>query len=171
MSFSLIMKGVVIQPCFKTWKLDVKPINFKQNCVSCIIETSHSLMTTTHYWCDSTFFAPGLAVGMESSFCGSSVPVTSRCGRLLSGLFAVEVGFLASSFFCCVSRLEKYELWIVAPTILYLSLKVTHFIPELLRIQALGLVGTWITAWRNCWIHSGKVNDPETYYECLGSVE
>lgn len=168
MSVPLTIKGVVIQPCFKTCKLDVELINFKQNCVSCIIETSHTVMRTTHYSCFSSFFVPGLKVGRDSPcFCGCPVPVTSRCGRLL---FTVESGFLASSFFSCVSRLEKHELWIVARTILYLSLKVTHFIPELLRIPALGLVGTWITVWRNCWIHSGEVKDTETYYECLASV-
>ena len=160
MSVSLNIKRVVKQPCFKTCKLNVKLINFKQNCVSCIIETSHTIMTTTHYSCFSSFLTPGLTV----------VAVTSRFGRLLSGWFTGEVGFLASSFFCSVSRLEKYELWIVARTILYLSLKVTHFIPELLRIPALGLIGTRITVWRNCWIHSGEVKDTETYYECLGSV-
>lgn len=171
MPVSLIIKGVVIQPCFKTCKLDVELINFKQNCVSRIIETSHTLMTTTHYWCFSSFFVPGLAVGWDSPcFCGCPVPVTSRCGRLLSGLFPVEAGFLDSSFFCSVSRLEKCERWIVAHTILYLSLEVTHIIPELLRIPVLGLVGTWITVWRNCWIHSGEVKETVTYYECLGSV-
>lgn len=159
MSVSLIIKLVVKQPCFKTCKLDVELINFKHNCVSCIIETSHTLMTTTHYSCFSSFFAPGLAV----------VAVTSRFDRLFFCWFA-DVCFLSSFFFCCVSRLQKYELWIVARSVLYLSLKVTHFIPELLRIPALGLVDTRITVWRNCWIHSGEVKDTETYYECLGLV-
>lgn len=160
MPVCLIIKRVVKQPCFKTCKLDVELINFKHSCVSCIIETGHTLMMTTRYSCFSSFFASGLAV----------VSVTSRLDRLLSGWYAGVSGFLGSSFFCSVSRLEKYELWIVARTILYLSLKVTHFIPELSQIPALGLVGTCITVWRNCWIHSGEVKDTETYYECLGLV-